>query len=151
MIDQQAPSERMPAEACCAPTTPQHLAMSSVFSSNIPKQTQDNFLLLNRAVLSIPHSIQTPACGSKAAHSNSCASTSPKKPVGLQHNRCADESRVKKGINIHQQKRVFLSQIAPISNSKENNPYSSALKKYTVFQETQCEDFAEFRHSTGLM
>lgn len=75
----------------------------------------------------------------------------PKKPVGLQHNRCADESRVKKAINFHQQKPIFLSQITPINNSKENNPHSSVLKEYTVFQWTQCKDFAEFRHSTGLM
>lgn len=64
------------------------------------------------------------ACGSKVTQSNSCVCQVPKKPAGLQHNRCADESQVQKAIIFHQHKCIFLSQITPISSSKENNPRS---------------------------
>lgn len=56
----------------------------------------------------------------------------PEKPEGLQHNRCADESQVQKATTLHQQKRIFLSQITPISNSKENNPRSGGGRGFSA-------------------
>lgn len=80
-----------------------------------------------------PHSSQHPPQRvARRWHEATRVCQIPEKPEGLQHNRCADESQVQKAIIFHQQKHTFLSQITPISNSKENNPRSEGGRGFSA-------------------
>lgn len=108
-------------ETLCDPATPQ---------CHHPKAGTQQFPPLE------PHSSQhspqhiSPQHVARRWHKATRVCQVPKKPAGLQHNRCADESQVQKAIIFHQQKCIFLSQITPISSSKENNPRSEGGRRF---------------------
>lgn len=105
------------AEAPCDPATPQchhappqsrHTTIPSSGTAHVPKCWS-------------PH---PPGAWLEGDTKHLVCVKSPKKPAGLQHNRCSEESQVQKTILCHRHKCIFLSQTTPISSSKENNPRS---------------------------